>query len=335
MPVTILVRSGEERRASNEATPSLTFEGERVVIGRGGGSDVRLPDPSVSTRHATLRAQGADYAIVDEESTNGTWVGGVRLPPRTPRVVRTGDLVRCGKVWLEIVVGHRPPTPDLALATRELALALVRRAMDASGDDTRVRVRVVEGRDTGAELVLEEEALAYVVGRAETCALPLEDDGASREHAQIVRRGSQVFLRDLGAKNGVFLGEQRLTAGRDVTWKGDAMVRIGATVLALEEPAADALAELEAMPDERLPDVTPPPPPPSSSVLPAAEPSTPAVEPAPVSRAAAPIADVALPTPKAAIPARRSWTSTDLLVVGLAMLIITASLAGLVWIVRG
>ena len=92
MPVTVLVLSaaptgGTPGRPAPEG-PSLTFDGERVVIGRGAGSDVPLPDPSVSVRHATIRATGTEYAIVDEGSTNGTWVGGVRLLPQTPRIVK-------------------------------------------------------------------------------------------------------------------------------------------------------------------------------------------------------------------------------------------------------
>src|SRR3954470_9750735 len=120
MPVTVVVRS-----ASGGDAPSLTFDGTRIVVGRSNGSDVRLPDPSVSLRHASIRAQGADYAIVDEGSTNGTWVGGVKLSAHAPRLVRSGDLVRVGRVWLEIVLGQRAATADLGLATRDLALALV------------------------------------------------------------------------------------------------------------------------------------------------------------------------------------------------------------------
>ena len=68
---------------------------------------MRLPDPSVSLRHASIRAGDtpASFTIVDEGSTNGTWVGGVKLHPHTPRLVRTGDLVRVGRVWLELRIG--------------------------------------------------------------------------------------------------------------------------------------------------------------------------------------------------------------------------------------
>jgi pSer/pThr/pTyr-binding forkhead associated (FHA) protein len=314
MPITVVVRS------SAGESPSLTFDGGRIVLGRSDGSDVRLPDPTVSQRHASIRAQGADYAIVDEGSTNGTWVGGVKLGPHTPRLVKSGDLVRVGRVWLELVIGHAPPTPDPGLATRELALALVRRAMEATGDDTIAKVRVAEGPDFGAELPLREEGRVYLIGRAERCDLPLADEDASREHASVVRRGQQIFLRDLASRNGVVLGENRFH-DREMVWRSPLMARIGQSVLALEEPVGLALAELEAAPDEKLPEAGAPPPPSTA-------------EPAPAQ--AAPIAEdprerTTYVKPKTK---KRVWTAADFAVVTIAVLVISVSLAGLVWVLR-
>ncbi|MDB4941833.1 MAG: hypothetical protein JWP97_1367 [Labilithrix sp.] len=360
MPVTVVVKSASAPSPGttggskgHDEEPSLTFDGARVVLGRGQGSDVRLPDPSVSLRHATLRTQGNEYALVDEGSTNGTWVGGVKLSPHTPRVVKTGDLVRVGRVWLELSVGQKAPTPDLNLATRDLAFALVQRAMDAMGDDTVAKVRVAEGPDIGEELRLLEEGRAYVIGRAETCDLPLADPDSSREHAVVARRGGQILLRDLGSRNGVYLGDQRLTPDRDVVWRQATMARIGVTVLALDEPVSLALAELEAAEDEAMREEDIPPAPPSLVLAPPPEPAPASVVASrgPTSRApgsgsgpaselshmgSAPIAEVAATT--SAMPRvpqrKRTWTMTDLLVVTLALAVIAASLAGLVWVLR-
>lgn len=346
MPVTVVVKSASKAASGTEA-PSLTFDGTRIVIGRGSGSDVRLPDPSVSFRHATIRAVqggGSDYAIVDEGSTNGTWVGGVRLHPQSPRVVRSGDLVRVGRVWLELAIGQKPATPDLGLATRDLAFALVQRAMDAVGDDTTTKIRIAEGPDLGAELRLVEDGRVYVLGRAETCDLPLADPDASREHAQVVRRGGQVMLRDLDSRNGVWLGEQKLTPGKDVAWKPPTMARIGVSVLALDEPVSAALAELEAAEDEALREedvpAAPEPTAPAPAVAPAAEASSSVREnepaPPPSQAAAAPIASLGDPPEPDApvVPAKRGWTATDFLVVTIAVGVIGASIAGLVWVLR-
>jgi len=334
MPVTVVVRS-----ASGGEAPSLTFDGARIVIGRSVGADVRLPDPSVSLRHASIRAQGAEYAILDEGSTNGTWVGGVKLGPQTPRLVKSGDLVRVGRVWLELVIGHKPPTPDLGLATRDLALALVRSAMDAVGDDTVAKVRVAEGPDIAQELPLLEEGRLYLVGRAEKCDLPLADEDASREHVAIVRRGTQVLIRDLGSRNGVHLGEMLLTPERDVVWRPPTMVRIGQSVLALDEPVSAALAELEAAADEVVPDAAAPPAPPSSVFVAPSAPGAPppSAGPPPESQMAAnaPIAEVGSRTaPTVVRPRRRVWTAADVMVVTIAIAVIGASVAGLVWVLR-
>lgn len=345
MPVTVVVRTAS---GPTSDAPSLTFDGSRMVIGRGSGSDVRLPDPSVSTRHASLRASGNDYAIVDEGSTNGTWVGGVKLLPQSPRVVKSGDLVRVGRVWLELTIGQKAPTPDLSLATRDLAFALVERAMAAVGDDTVPKVRVAEGPDIGEELRLLEAGRAYVLGRAETCDLPLADADASREHAVIARRGGQVLVRDLGSRNGVFLGDQRIAPERDVVWRAPMMARIGITVLALDEPVSAALAELEGAADEamREDDIPPPPvndlaPDPAldERAGPASNLGPPRSTAGPRSmrmQGSAPSADVATDTTSMVrVPRpKRGFTMTDILVVTLALGLIAASLVGLVWVLR-
>lgn len=341
MAITVVVRSAEG------APPSLTFDGNRVVLGRSDGCDVRLPDPSVSLRHATLRQSGSEYSLVDEGSTNGTFVGGIRLPPHTPRLVRDGDVVRLGRVWVEVRLAAVPATPDLGLATRDLALALVSNALHGMGEDTTPKVRVVEGPDVGVVLRLAEVGRSYTVGRGETCDLPLADPDCSREHAAIVRRGSTVLLRDAGSRNGVLLGGNRIGASRDVVWRSPAMVRVGASVLALEEPVARALEELEAGPDEKLPtDEVHEPPEPLGPPEPVAPPSTtPASEPAPVSvvastRGQAPIAEAppppaAIAAPRAAARKKRAWTTMDVLVILVAAGVIAASAAGFVWLLRG
>lgn len=340
MPITIVVRSAEGD------PPSLTFDGARVVIGRSDGCDVRLPDPSVSLRHATLRAAGADYAIVDEGSTNGTFVGGIRLSPHTPRVVRNGDRIRVGRVWLEVRTGALPATPDLGLATRDLALALVSDALAAMGDDTTPKVHVVEGPDVGATLRLAEVGRAYVVGRAEHCDLPLADADCSREHVAIVRRGSTVLVRDTGSRNGVLLGEGRLTRDRDTVWRSPTMVRVGATVLALEEPVARALEELETGPDEELSaeEVHEPPAPmaPATTEPPSAPAPVSAEPPASVAASVRGQAPIAAPPPPSApapvqpkAPKKRVWTAMDVMVILVAAFVLAASIAGFVWLLRG
>lgn len=328
MPITIIVRhgAGEDTR--------LTFDGtQRVVIGRGPGSDVRLPDASVSHRHATLRGQGSDFALVDEGSTNGTFVGAVRIAPRTSRLVRSGDTVRVGRVVLELRIDQSPITRDVAAATRDLALAMVSQAMAAMGTDRTPKVRVVEGRDQGVVLALARDDHPYAIGRAPHCDLALEDPDSSREHLSVIARAGAVFLRDRSAKNGTFVGDVRVADDREVPWRPTIMVRIGRTVLALEEPVSHALADLERAEDEPLR---------AEEEHVVAAPSVAAAAPSAAEGLTANASPGAATPPKSLPPAssrpakeRPRWSVADLLVMAAALSVLALSLAGLVWLLRG
>jgi hypothetical protein len=75
-------------------------------------------------------------------------------------------------------------------------------------------------------LGLRELSLAegrFVIGRAETCELPLDDPLASRQHAVLVTTAEHVTLEDLGSRNGVTVNGQRIT-GSKVLQPGDTIV---------------------------------------------------------------------------------------------------------------
>jgi pSer/pThr/pTyr-binding forkhead associated (FHA) protein len=63
------------------------------TIGRE-GCEIVLPDPEVSRRHAALVLVGAELAIEDLTSTNGTWINGERLSGVRP--LAAGDTLRFG-----------------------------------------------------------------------------------------------------------------------------------------------------------------------------------------------------------------------------------------------
>ncbi|HVX55237.1 FHA domain-containing protein FhaB/FipA [Nocardioides sp.] len=71
-----------------------------ILIGRGADAAIVLDDDYVSTRHARIAASGEQWFVEDLGSTNGTYIGSVRI--NQPTAIGVGTRVRIGKTILEL-----------------------------------------------------------------------------------------------------------------------------------------------------------------------------------------------------------------------------------------
>ncbi|KRF00756.1 hypothetical protein ASG88_09955 [Nocardioides sp. Soil777] len=93
-PTHLIVVEGDNTGARAE------LEDAPLLIGRGNDAAIRLDDDYVSTRHARVAASGDDWFVEDLGSTNGTYVGSVRITQ--PTTIGLGIQVRIGKTILEL-----------------------------------------------------------------------------------------------------------------------------------------------------------------------------------------------------------------------------------------
>ncbi|HUG85331.1 MAG TPA: FHA domain-containing protein [Euzebya sp.] len=75
-------------------------EGRPVTFGRHDTATVVLTDPYASDFHARIDADGDGWTLVDEGSTNGTYLNQVRLTAPTP--LRAGDQISFGRTTVEV-----------------------------------------------------------------------------------------------------------------------------------------------------------------------------------------------------------------------------------------
>ncbi|MGQ0612854.1 MAG: FHA domain-containing protein [Planctomycetaceae bacterium] len=92
--------------------------GKAVILGRLETNDVPIQDGKASREHAKIFQQGSDYAIVDLNSSNGTFVNGQKI---TKRVLKPGDEIAIGLVQLRF---------DLAMDEKKRADAPKRKSLD-------------------------------------------------------------------------------------------------------------------------------------------------------------------------------------------------------------
>ena len=98
----------------------------------------------------------------------------------------------------------------------------------------------LERMDTGERITLRSRAL---LGRSAACDLRVDDTRVSSEHASLGWTGAVWEVRDLGSKNGTFVGERRLAAGERIPLVPGDMLALGAP-----RPPAPAFVLADAAP---------------------------------------------------------------------------------------
>jgi len=87
-----------------EGSQEIRIDDSKCSFGRGSETDYRFPDEGLSRLHATIYREGDKVWIVDENSSNGTFVNGVRVSGGgTP--LKNGDSITIGNrtalnVWI-------------------------------------------------------------------------------------------------------------------------------------------------------------------------------------------------------------------------------------------
>ncbi|HEY4305844.1 MAG TPA: trypsin-like peptidase domain-containing protein [Gemmatimonadaceae bacterium] len=101
MPIELRIQSG------SRAGQVQSFDKSVVAIGRHPMSDLRFDphiDIDVSTRHGEIRHLDDRYVVLDNNSTNGTYVNGERMLPGGSRELHSGDILGFGHSGPKAVV---------------------------------------------------------------------------------------------------------------------------------------------------------------------------------------------------------------------------------------
>ena len=131
-----------------------------ITVGRAPDNTIHLDDPSVSGRHAELRAAGKAYQLRDLGSTNGTRVNG---SPTSEVILHSGDRIRFGAVDArfegDIPIGATQPLPAATKVDAKVARTSIRPADFANASPFRTRSKQ---RDPGRTALFIAAAIALL-----------------------------------------------------------------------------------------------------------------------------------------------------------------------------
>ncbi len=246
------------------------------MVGRE-GTDVLLPDKTVSRQHARLEVRDdRSLTVEDLSSTNGTQLNGELLVPHVLRSLADGDRVRFGSVLTHLVlpqagthalgkpaagVSAVPPASPGALAYPAAdgatapggAAAVPDAGASPAGVSSSVPsaalAQVVEMRDEAARTYPLVPGVTTFGRRAESSVVIQNDPYVSGSHAQIIADGDEFRLTDLDSTNGTLLNGERLAANSPARLTDGDVLLIGGTPLRFERLGSRAEADPAAAPE--------------------------------------------------------------------------------------
>jgi pSer/pThr/pTyr-binding forkhead associated (FHA) protein len=173
-----VVQGGEPEREYD-----ISFQ--PMIIGRGVEAAIQLDaDPAVLQRHALLTVDNDEVLITNLVSGSDVFVDGVRITEPTP--LHVASRVRIGEQSLDVA------------AFRQDASILS------------VSFEVVEGASIGQVYWVHFKEMT--VGRSASAQIKLADPTGtlSRLHARFSLKNGEVYLTDLGSKNGTYVNGSRI-----------------------------------------------------------------------------------------------------------------------------
>jgi DNA-binding NtrC family response regulator len=105
---TVVVIDGPDRDAT-----FIVDGSQRLLVGKSPACDIRLHDPEISRRHLALEPAGPRLRVVDQGSTNGTWLNGLGI---VDAYAQGGEVLRIGATDLRVERSGAAPS---VLSSRE------------------------------------------------------------------------------------------------------------------------------------------------------------------------------------------------------------------------
>ncbi|HVO31368.1 MAG TPA: FHA domain-containing protein, partial [bacterium] len=137
--------------------------------------------------------------------------------------------------------GRRPPSQGAGGRARSQAMApSSRRPPEPDPDELDVRLRILDGPAAGTEYAIAGAVVR--LGRGDDNDIVLQDNNASRLHAEVVASRGQYVVRDLGSRNGIFVNRKKVPQQQALK-NGDKITIGGTTVQFITDGGAGAAFE--------------------------------------------------------------------------------------------
>jgi DNA-binding NtrC family response regulator/pSer/pThr/pTyr-binding forkhead associated (FHA) protein len=201
----------------------LALDGRRFTLGRASSNDLLVPDAAVSRQQCALERRDGRWRL-DDLSGRGTELRGERT---RAALLEDGADIGLGQ-WRAVFALESGSLGNEATQRKPSGNTVVQQfaapPVLLEAESAQLRVVTPEGETFHS---LESEV---VVGSGPSCAVRVDDPFVSAAHLNLRRTAGGLALRDLGSRNGTFVGPARV-------WEAEVpfgtAVRLGSAELTL------------------------------------------------------------------------------------------------------
>jgi ABC-type multidrug transport system ATPase subunit/pSer/pThr/pTyr-binding forkhead associated (FHA) protein len=187
--------------AQDEIRPQASW-----VIGRTEGCDIQVPEPTVSSRHCRLTRLDDGFFLEDLNSSNGTFVDGVRLNPGEPVPLPNGANVTLG--------AHvQMPWPAEASGSPKRPATVYSPSPSPSAHGAARPITIGRSPDSDVQIDLPIIGWNHAIITHENGKFILEDRN-SRNGTSIGQIGNRIQRAVLDPSNDVFFGSYKISAAQ-------------------------------------------------------------------------------------------------------------------------
>ena len=98
MQVTLKVLSGTHEGKL------IQIKDEKFLIGRSDSCQLRPKSESISRKHCIIVQKEGRVLLLDLKSRNGTFINEKQLSPEKAKILKNGDMLRCGQLEFEVLI---------------------------------------------------------------------------------------------------------------------------------------------------------------------------------------------------------------------------------------
>lgn len=210
-------------------------EGEEWILGRDPDEvSIVLEDPMVSRRHVICRLTTEGYILENLSSVNPATQNGKVVSE--PVLLRESDILQIGSTFFRFT--EKAPPSSKTETPEDMPAPEGHEPIEEKEDlssvnveptgDVRWFLKVISGPNTGAEFPVQRGS-TYIFGKdPNLCDIVFQDLSVSRQHARlIVDEENQIFIEDLGSRNGVLINGELITDKRAISSQD--LVALGTT----------------------------------------------------------------------------------------------------------